>query len=35
MGARPGEWSLLHENDDPMSADVEQVNVISELFVVL
>jgi hypothetical protein len=32
MGARPGEWSLLHENDDPMSADVDQVKVLAAFY---
>ena len=32
MGARPGEWSLLHENGDPMSADVDQVKVLAAFY---
>ena len=32
MGARPGEWSLLHETDDPMSADVDQVKVLAAFY---
>jgi len=32
MGARPGEWSLLHENDDPMPADVDQVKVLATFY---
>lgn len=32
MGARPGEWALLHESRDPMSADVAQVQVLAAFY---
>jgi hypothetical protein len=32
MGARPGEWALLHESGDPMSADTDQVRVLAVFY---
>ncbi|WP_423922505.1 hypothetical protein ACPEEZ_02875 [Frigoribacterium sp. 2-23] len=32
MGARPGEWNLLHESKDPMSADADQIDVLATFY---